>query len=172
MQINTNVLEENKVYHYSEDIDFSNETLDPVLIREIKDCHAEVEVMNLYEGHVRIIINIKANVILPCSYTLEDVPYVIKGNEEFIIVSDKEEEDVEGGLIYEEKAIFSLDPYIFSLLIALVPPKVVKEGAKLPDGGKGYEVMSEDEYYERKAKQVDHRWDALDEIEFDDDDEK
>ena len=172
MQINTNVLEENKTYHYSEDIDFSNVELNPVLIRQIKDCHAEVDVTNMYEGHIRIVINIKSNVVLPCSYTLEDVDYVIKGNEEFIIVDDKDEADEEAGIIYEENAIFSLDPYIYSLLIALIPPKVVKEGAKLPDGGKDYEVMSEDEYYERKSKQVDHRWDALDDIEFDDEDEE
>ena len=171
MQINTNILEENKTYHYSEDLDFSNETLDPVLIRQIKDCHVEVDVTSLFYGHVRIVINLKSNVVLPCSYTLEDVDYVVKGSEEFIITDEEEEEDVEGGMLYEPKAIFSLDPYIFSLLIALVPPKITKPGAKLPEGGKGYEVMSEDEYFERKARQVDHRWDALDNLDLDDDEE-
>ncbi|MBR0294833.1 MAG: DUF177 domain-containing protein [Bacilli bacterium] len=171
MQINTNILEEGKTYHYSEDLDFSSETLNPILIRKIKDCHAEVDVTPLYFGHVRIIINIKSNVILPCSYTLEDVDYIIKGGEEFIFTDEKEEDDEEAGMIYEPKPIFSLDPYIFSLLIALVPPKVVKKGAKLPEGGKGYDVISEDEYYQRKATQVDHRWDKLNDIELDDGDE-
>ena len=169
MQINTNVLEENKPYHYSEDIDFSHEELNPVLIRKIKDCHAEVDVLNMYEGHIRVVINIKSNVILPCSYTLEDVDYVIKGSEEFIITDEKDEEDEEAGVIYEEKAIFSLDPYIYSLLIALIPPKVVKKGAKLPKNGQGYRVMSEEEYEKEKSETVDPRWEKLDSVKFSDD---
>lgn len=168
MLISRSILEENKTYHYSEDIDFSLEKLDPVLIRKIKDCHVEVDVTNIFYGHVRVVINIKSNVVLPCSYTLEDVDYVIKGQEEFIFVDDKEEIDEESGLFYEEKDTFDLNPYIFAVLIALVPFKVVKEGAKLPEGGKDYRVLSEDEYYEEKKKRKDHRWDVLDNIEFDD----
>ena len=171
MQINKANFEEGKTYHFSDEIDFSSVELDQVLIRKIKDCHVEVDASNLFYGHTRVIINLKSNVVLPCSYTLEDVDYVLKGNEEFIFTDEKDEEDIEAGLIYAPSDIIDLDEYIFGILMALVPLRVIKEGAKLPSGGKGYEVMSEDDYYKKKAAEKDHRWDKLDELEFDDDEE-
>ena len=168
MQINKNVLEEGKLYHYSEDIDFSREELNPIRVRKILNCHVEVDVTNIYYGHTRVVINLKSDVVLPCSYTLEDVDYCVKGQEEFIFVDEEEEADEDSGLIYEAKDIFDLNPYIFGVLIALIPLKVVKKGAKLPKGGKDYQVLSEDEYYEQKSKKQDPRWSKLDDIDFDD----
>ena len=40
--------------------------------------------------------------------------------------------------------------------------KVVKKGATLPKGGKGYEVITEEEYYKKKEESVDPRFSALD----------
>ena len=153
-----------KTYHHEEDIDFSSAELNHNFIRKIKDCHVEVDVDNL-STILRVRINLISNVILPCSYTLEDVDYVIKGNEEFDFVED-ESIAVNESLFFEKETI-DLDPYIYSLLIALVPQKVIKKGASLPKGGKGYRVLSEDEYLKEKEKQLDPRWSKLDEIDFD-----
>lgn len=155
-----------QTYHLSGDLDFSNAALNPTLIRKIKDCHVEININN-YGELFRVEINLKSNVVLPCSYTLEDVDYVVKGKEEFDFTEDESLADDEE-LFYEGDDLIVLDDYIYSILIALVPPKVIKEGASLPKGGKGYEVISEDEYERRKKEKGDSRWSALDNLEFDD----
>ena len=158
--------EVNKKYHISDDVDFSNEKLDGVLIRKINSCHAEIDIEN-FSYLLRVVINIKADVILPCSYTLEDVPYVVKGEEEFNFTF--EEENASEDLIYIPSGGIELNEYIYSLLIALVPPKVVKKGAKLSQEGKNYRVLTEEEYLKEKAAKKDSRWSKLDDIDFDDD---
>ncbi len=164
--IHKDEFEVGKKYHLSEEFDFSKEEIDPLFIRKIKDCHAEIDIEN-FSSILRVRINILANVVLPCAYTLEDVDYVLKGNEEFDFVDQEELADNES-LFYEADDI-CLDDYVFSLLVALVPLRVYKKGAKLPPSGKGYRVMTEKEYYEEKAKKPDSRWDKLDELEFDED---
>jgi len=158
--------EVNKKYHISQDVDFSSVPLDGVLIRKINSCHVEVDIEN-FDYLLRVVINIKADTILPCSYTLEDVPYVIKGQEEFDFTFEAENESED--LIYIKGDSFELNEYVYSLLIALVPPKVIKKGAKLSQEGKNYRVLSEDEYLKEKAAKKDSRWSKLDDIEIDDD---
>ena len=172
MEINRKLLELNKKIYFEEDIDFSHETLDPVLIRKIKDTHVVVEAID-YEDILMVTINLKANVVLPCSYTLEDVDYVIKGQEDYIFTDDEERIDEDDySTFYEPNDIIDLNPYIFSIIIALIPFKVVKKGAKLPSGGKDYRVISEEDYYKERANRTDSRWSKLDEIEFDENEEK
>ena len=164
MIINKSEFELGKKYHFSEDIDFSKEKIDPLFIRKIKDTHVEVDVEN-FGAILRVRINLLANVILPCAYTLEDVDYVIKGNEEFDFVEEEDLADNES-LFYEADDI-NLDTYAYSILVALVPLRVIKKGATLPKSGKGYRVLSEEEYYKEKKAQ-DSRWSKLDDLELDD----
>ena len=49
------------------------------------------------------------------------------------------------------------------------PIKIVKKGAKIPENGKGYRVITEDDYEQEKSKKVDHRFDILDTVEFPED---
>lgn len=150
-------------YHLVDDIDFSNVELNTNYIRRILDCHVEVDVENL-STFLRVKINLVSHVVLPCAYTLEDVDYTLKGNEEFDFVEDIDLADNEN--LFFEKDEINLDSYIYSVLIALIPPKVVKKGATLPKGGEGYKVMTEDEYVKMKKKEKDPRWAVLDDIDL------
>ncbi len=163
MLINRALYIEGKDEHLSDDIDFSSAKLDPNIIRSIDSCHVEVDVSRI-EDIFRVNVNLKAHVTLVCAYTLEDVPYVLKGSEEFDFVDEKEDES--DTLLYEKNVSINMDPYIFSLLMALVPNKVIKKGAKLPNGGEHYRVISEDTYFEEQENKVDHRWDVLDELDL------
>lgn len=150
-------------YHLIDDIDFANAKLNENLIRRILSCHVEVDVENL-STILRVKINLSANVILPCAYTLEDVDYVVKGKEEFDFVDNIDLADNEN--LFFEKDVIDLDPYIYSVLIALIPLRVTKKGATLPKSGKGYKVMTEEEYLKMKKKEKDPRWSALDDIDL------
>ena len=63
--------------------------------------------------------------------------------------------------------IFDIDPYVLSLVVSEIPAKIVKKGAKLPEDGSGYRVLSEEEYNKEQENKKDSRWDALDKIELD-----
>ena len=167
MEIKRAELKENQTYTFTEDVDLSMYHPNEYFIREIKDCHVAIKATQ-YETSLDISINIKAHLILPCAYTLEDVPYVVKGQETFLFVDDEEEADNENSF-YDDKPVLDLTPFIYSVLIALTPTKVIKPGAKLPSSTSDYDVISEEEYLARKENQTDPRWDVLDNIEFDED---
>ena len=164
MKINRALYQVGKKYHLSEDVDLSSYELNKNTIREIKNAHVEVDVEN-YDDLFRVIVNLKSEVTLVSAYTLADVPYVLKGNEEFDFTDDEEEADNQS-LFYEKNIIIDMDDYIFSLLVALIPNKIINKGEELPKGGKDYAVMSEDEYNKKKENKVDPRWAALDDIEL------
>ena len=109
-------------------------------------------------------VNIDAKVIGVCAYSLEDVPLDIKVHDNIEISDVVEDDDV---IFYEKNSVFDIDPYILSLIVTNVPQKIVKKGAKLPSGGKGYRVLSEEEYQKEESKKVDPRWAALDNLDLD-----
>lgn len=164
MKINRALYQEGKKYHLSEDVDFSSYELDKSIIREIKSCHVEVDIEN-YGDLFRIIVNLMSEVTLISAYTLKDVPYVIKGNEEFDFTDIEEEADNES-LFYEKDNIIDFDPYIYSIILALVPEKVINKGEKLPSDGNGYRVLTEEEYLKEKENSTDPRWSALDDLDL------
>lgn len=65
-------------------------------------------------------------------------------------------------IVFVKGDVIDLHPYILGLIITEIPMKVVKKGATLPKGGKGYEVITEEEYYKKKEESVDPRFSALD----------
>ena len=105
--------------------------------------------------------SVEAKVIGVCAYTLEDVELKLKFKDSLEFSNEvSDDEDI----FFEEKPIFSLDPYILGLIVAETPIKIVKKGAKLPQAGDGYRVLSEDEYQLEKRNKSDSRWDKLDEV--------
>lgn len=164
MKINRALYQEGKKYHLSEDVDFSSYELDKSIIREIKSCHVEVDIEN-YGDLFRIIVNLMSETTLISAYTLKDVPYAIKGNEEFDFTDVEEEADNES-LFYEKDNIIDFDPYIYSIILALVPEKVINKGEKLPSDGNGYRVLTEEEYLKEKENSTDPRWSALDDLDL------
>ena len=80
--------------------------------------------------------------------------------------TDNEEDD---GCYLAHGPLIDLDEYILGILLANVPVRIVKKGAKLPGDGQDYRVISEDQYVKEKENSVDHRWDALDNLELPED---
>ena len=164
MKLNRQTLPLNKPTAFDEDVEFSAYEFDPNYIRGINNCHVELTATQ-YEDILRIDIHIKANVIAICAYTLEDVDLPINVKDE-IDFTDDENDDT---CYYAPETIIDLDDYILSLILSAVPPKVVKKGAKLPDGGEGYRVLSEEELAKERANKKDSRWDALDDLDLESD---
>lgn len=165
MIINRILLTEGKTEHYSNDIDFSNDELYlNNLLRKISSCHVEIDVTD-YGNILRVVINLKAEVIGVCAYTLEDVPLVIKTNDELDFTDDEENIDDED-LIYIDNPQIDLKPYIYSLICTSLPTRIIKKGATLPKDGNGYRVLTEEELLKEKEKRPDPRWAALDDIEL------
>ena len=153
---------QNNVLDIEDDIDFSNAELDQSHIRKIGSCHVKVHGQE-YEDLIVLEIKIEAEVVGVCSYSLEDVPLKLKFKDT-LHFSNEIEDDEE--TIFEDKPIFDLDPYILELIITEVPMKIVKKGAKLPDSGNGYRVLSEEEYLKEKEEKKDSRWSKLDDVEL------
>lgn len=145
-----------------DDIDFSLAKLDPGHIRKISNTHVKVEGEE-YDEIIYLSLDISCDVVGVCSYTLEDVPLHLHFKDSLEFSNEiKDDEDI----IYVDKPIFEIDEYILELIIAEVPLKLIKKGAKLPSSGVDYRVISEDEYLKEKSKKVDSRWSKLDDIEI------
>ena len=151
---------QNHLLELEEDIDFSNEQLNQSHIRRIDSCHVKI-LAHEYDDLIVVEASVEAKVIGVCAYTLEDVELKLKFKDSLEFSNEvSDDEDI----FFEEKPIFSLDPYILGLIVAETPIKIVKKGAKLPQAGDGYRVLSEDEYQLEKRNKSDSRWDKLDEV--------
>jgi len=164
MKINRALLANGVAKEFEEEIDFSSTSFDQTHIRKISSCHVKA-VATDYETILRIEVTINAVVIGVCSYSLEDVELKLKINDELNFSDD--EEDVDN--YYEKGNIIDLDPYILGILLANVPVRIVKKGAKLPENGKGYRVISQDDFEKETAKKGHPGFDILDSVEFDED---
>ena len=89
-----------------------------------------------------------------------------------VLKAQRDESDPFQNMVYNQlkdiaiKSNIEVDEYILDLIIAEVPMKIVKKGAKLPSSGEGYRVLSEDEYNKEQEQKTDSRWAALDDIEL------
>lgn len=161
MKLNRQTLPMNKSVPFEDDIDYSSYEFDPNYIRGIPECHVEI-VATQYEDLLRVTFNIKAKVIAVCAYTLEDVILPIKTKDELNFTEDEEDDTCN----YEPNQIIDLDDYVLALILSQVPPKVIKKGAKLPENGNGYRVLSEEELAKERENKTDSRWDALDNLDI------
>lgn len=165
MKIDVSKLSLSKETLIDEDVVFSSDEFQchfPLL--EVKNCHVTVKASR-YDEFIDLFVSIKANVVLQCSYTLKPFDSVIVGSEEYHYASYKEEGDET--ILYQGNFI-NLDEHIFNLLSASVPSRPIAPKAKRPESGKGYRVLSEDDYLKEKEEKYDSRFDALKDLEFDD----
>ena len=162
MKINRALLTNGVAKSFEETIDFSTVQFDQNHIKSIPSCVVKA-VATDYESILRIVVEINALVIGVCSYSLEDVELKFKINDELNFTDDEEDEDN----YYAKDNIIDLDEYILGILLANVPMKIVKKGAKLPKAEEGYRVLTEDEYLKEESEKVDSRWAKLDDIDLD-----
>ena len=165
MKLNRVLLRDGVPSTFSEEVDFSSASFDPSHIRRIDKCVATITAVD-YGELLNVSVKIDATVIAVCSYTLEDVELKIKTSDDITFSDD--EEDVDN--YYEKGPIIDLDPYILGILLANVPVRVVKKGAKMPKDGDGYRILSEDDYLHEQSEKKDSRWDKLDSVQISDDD--
>ena len=163
MTINRAILPLNKTETFCEDVDFSSQKFDDNHVRRIEKCSVKVDATE-YGDVLRLQVSGEANVVASCSYTLEDVPLTVKFKEDFYFSS---EEDGSEDCYFEPGVNINLDPHIIALILAEVPHNITKSGAKLPESGNGYRVLSEEEYLEEKKNRKNHAFDILDTLEYD-----
>ncbi len=161
MKINR-FLFKDKPVAFEEDIDFSHAELDLSHIRCVDKTHVKA-VGQEYDDLLVLEVEVNSDIIGVCSYTLEDVPLHLHFKDTLEFSSEIQDDE---SIFYEEKPIFDLDPYILGLIVSEVPMKIVKKGAKLPNSGQGYRVLSEDEYNKEQENKKDSRWSKLDDIEL------
>ena len=154
---------QNKDYVLEGDIDFSSYEFDPYHIRKIGLTHVKIT-GSIFEDLLMLNFHIVSDVVGVCAYTLEDVPIHLDFKEALEISNEIEDDDT---IFYEKNPIFDIDSYVLSLIVSEVPAKIVKKGAELPDDGKGYRVLSEEEYEKEQANKKDSRWNILDDIDLD-----
>ena len=162
MKINRALLTYGVPKTFEESIDFSAAELNPSHIRKIDCCDVTAEVTD-YDSLLYVKLHIKSMVIGVCSYSLEDVEIKLNIEDDLTFSDNEDDEDT----YYCKDNIIDLDEYILGVLLANVPVKIVKKGAKLPKNGNGYRVLTQDEYDKEKEETTDSRWDALDNIELD-----
>lgn len=88
-------------------------------------------------------MRIKGTMVLPCALTLEEVdyPFETESTEVFSFDKPSPEEDVHE----VKKNIVDITPIIFQNIMAEVPLRVVKKGAKVKTEGKGWKIISTEE---------------------------
>lgn len=159
MRINRQVIPLNKEVSIAEEIDFSKAKFDSVFIRKINYCQVSAKAFQS-DKILRIVVDIKSEVVAISGYSLQDVPLSIKAHDELIFSDDPQDEEA----IYEAKNIFDIDNHILSIILAHIPNRVVGKGEKLPESGKGYRILTEEEYLKEKETKPDSRWEKLDSV--------
>lgn len=166
MQINRKSLAPQRTYEESRTIIFEPKLFpEHSNLKSIEDCQVEMVYKN-YEDILRVELKISANLILICSYSLEDVAFHLETKDE-LEFTDKEE-IVNENVFYEPHNVIDLNPYILGIIMASIPIKFVKEGVELPKDGLGYRVLDEEQLNEERKKRKDPRFDILDDLKLDD----
>ncbi len=125
-------------------------------LRELQD--VEVNGQLMYDAQSDIAtchFEIQGVMIVPCSITNEDVeyPFSTSASQVFAFHKVSKDEDV----IEAKKDMVELMPVIFQNIILEIPLKVTKEGITQYPKGKGWEVVTEEDYIKEKADEIDPR---------------
>ncbi len=110
-------------------------------IKMIEDCQVAGEI-HLEDGIIRCHMKASAKLTLEDSYTAETFQKKKTVEDEFDIL-DEENGEGEGFIVYGPS--IDLKEIALSLFRFQLPSKILKPGSKLPRGGEGYSVLSEEE---------------------------
>ncbi len=166
MILNRKSLAEGRLYSEEEDLVFDKSLFENRSdLKSINKCHVKISYQD-FGDVLHIDVNIDANLTLVCSYTLEDIPYKLAIQDELDFTD--QEEVADENVFLEPLSTIDLGPYIFGLISASIPMKVVKEGVRLPKDGKGYRIIKEDELSKERKNRKDPRFAALDDLKIDD----
>lgn len=147
---------ENNTIEFDEQIEFDDAALSKVShLRKLKNVTVSGDLH--YDGSSDLAIadlHVQGVMVVPCSISLEDVEveFDTSSVEVYSFEKNPENEDVHE----TKKDIVELYPAIFQLIMMEIPYKVVKEGVTYPKG-KGWEVVSEEEFNQSKKDEIDPR---------------
>lgn len=168
MRIVWHELKPGKPLVLKETLTFPKESYEQVFnLRNLKEVLATVKAEN-FGQFIQLTAHVVAKTELVCSYTLESVNQDVEGEEVRVFSDELEGEDVEPIPNGNE---MELDDWMLQVVIAHVPMKVIKPGAKLPEFD-GVEVLSEEEFLQREAEKEDPRFAKLKDWVDDEDDDK
>ena len=154
-----------KQMHVSEDVTFDPEVFKcHIPLVEVKNCHVNL-IVQRFEEFIYVTIEIKARVMLQCSYTLQIFEKTIHDVDELHFAPTNDEDD--DCITYTGTSI-EMDPYIFNLLSAAVPLAPKAPNAKITHSNDGFKVITDEEYMKQKAEQGNSQFDALKDLDFDD----
>lgn len=144
MKINTS-LALRKPLVLEEVIDFSKADLTAnYSLKAIQDVHVKATV-TLRDELFEVELHILAKLELECGYTLEIFPETYEIDDVlYFSLSSGYEDDEE--VFYERGPVIELDDYIFGLIIAYIPLRVVKPGATLPPSDGTFDVTDEEAF--------------------------
>lgn len=135
---------------------------DPLI--DILSCSTKASAAK-YEDFVEVNITIVAKLILRSAYTLKPFEYTLKTGEEYHFSNTVR--DYEDDLTPYKGNIIELDEHLFALIRASLPMAPKAPNEELPSGGDGYRIIDESDYQKEQEESVDHRFDKLDELDFD-----
>ncbi|NBK97381.1 MAG: DUF177 domain-containing protein [Erysipelotrichia bacterium] len=147
----------NETVHFDEQITFGEEVFSKMHhLRGLRDIEVSGEIH--YDTHSDLAtcdFEVEGVMIVPCSITNEDVdyPFACDAHQLFAFHKVSKDEDI----IETKGDIVELMPTIFQTIILEVPLKVVKEGIKEYPKGKGWEVIREEDYTQKKKDEIDPR---------------
>lgn len=157
-------LQEYKEYNIEEKVDFPKEKYASEYIRNISQVDVKAN-YRMEDDYLIVSVKIKGVATLACAYTLEDVEKKFTCSDDIVFTDNKELEDE--NTIYFDRNEIILDDILLSLVVACLPMKVTKKDAKLPDNGKGYRVLSEEEFQKERANKKTSPFDVLNDIDLD-----
>lgn len=135
---------------------------------DILECHADLQI-NKDLNLIRLGVDLKVKVLLECSYTLEPFAKKIRIQED-VLISDAKEYSDDALIIIKDD--IEIEPILLSLITSNLPIKPIKPGANLPKSGKGYRVINDEQLARERHESGDARFAKLDEITFEDEDNK
>lgn len=135
------------------------------VLKKVETCHVRGNIVyDSYKQHASTNLNIVGSMILPHSVTNQAVS--IPFDTQLVDVFSFAASDVDEDVIEVVEDFIDFGPYILEAILATIPLRIVDENPYEYPSGKGWKVMSEEEY-EALEKPMDPRLAKLKEFKFD-----
>ena len=140
---------------------------DSKYVKQLKEMGIDVLVLDHHEADyiselALIKIHVKGKMILRSTRTLKPVDYYFSEREELTCSFYQDEDLNDENIIFVEDDKIDIDEEVISLIITSIPIKIIGKDEPEHFEGDGYEVMSEDEYYQKdKENKIDPRFASL-----------
>lgn len=107
-----------------------------------------------YSKHLLVNVELKGEMILPCSITFVDVPLAFKTKGDLVFGFNPDESNDIAQITGDE---LDLSPEFLGLIWLEVPALVIAPDVKELPHGNNWEVLTEDDYRTRKSSEPDER---------------